>query len=103
MPCNLDDETLSRYTVTHEYGHMLENVLISSDDQSFKVKTKQIRDEITDIAKQIDKKYDESKYLSVYGATNNREIFAECFAYSQLGNPNILGYAMQIWFERNGF
>lgn len=106
MPCNTDNETLSRYVVTHEYGHMLENILISDEMKgrlgSHSDFARNYRYEITEIAKLLDRDYDESKYLSKYGATKDVEFFAECFANSQLGQPNVLGYAMQIWLERKG-
>ena len=106
MPCNTDNETLSRYVVTHEYGHMVENVLISEEMKgklgSHSDFARYYRSEITEIAKLLDRDYDESKYLSKYGSTKDTEFFAECFANSQLGQPNVLGYAMQIWLERKG-
>jgi len=107
MPCTTDDETLSVYTATHEYGHMLENVLISSElkgnPENFDVIAKRYRTEITDIARLFDVYYSEEKYLSKYGHKNDREFFAEVFANSQLGKPNLLGQAMLIWFERREF
>lgn len=107
MPCNTDNETLSRYVVTHEYGHMLENSIIG---EKLKGKfgthaelAKHYRKQINDIAKTLDPDYYEEKYISDYGKTKDTEFFAECFANSQLGQPNVLGEAMSIWLERNGF
>lgn len=107
MPCNIDDETLSRYVVTHEYGHMVENVLISEEMKgrfgSHSDFARYYRSEITEIAKLLDRDYDESQYLSKYGSTKDTEFFAECFANSQLGQPNVLGHAIRIWLERKGY
>lgn len=107
MPCNLDDETLSRYVVTHEYGHMLENFL-SQQDMTGTIYTHQqkcehYRNEILNIAKNLDENFSIDNFLSEYGSTNDKEFFAECFANSQLGQPNVLGNAMLIWLERRGF
>ena len=112
MPCCDDDETLSRYIVTHEYGHILENMLIAKDLRGkmryFEKKATEYRKEITNIAKTLDPNYTEEKYLSKYareveGINKELEFFAECFANSQLGQPNILGKAMIIWLERREF
>ena len=40
--------------------------------------------------------------LSGYGADNPREFFAECFANSVCGEPNVLGRAMAIYLDRCG-
>ena len=107
MPCNLDDETLSRYVVTHEYGHMLENYLSQQDMTGTIYTHRQIcehyRDDILKIAQNLDESFSVDKFLSEYGSTNDKEFFAECFANSQLGQPNVLGNAMLIWLERRGF
>ena len=109
MPCNEDDETLSRYAVTHEYGHMLENIIAARDMEgtiyTHRHLTGLYKDQIEKIARELDDHYDQNKslILSDYGSENNLEFFTECFANSQLGKPNVLGQAMQIWLERRGF
>lgn len=109
MPCLDDDETLSRYVVTHEYGHMLENALVAQDMQGRMYSSSRYYEfykrDIEKIARDIDPKYDQnkSKYLSEYGHKDDREFFAECFANSQLGQPNVLGLAMTKWLEGRGF
>ena len=107
MPCKTDKETLSRYVVTHEYGHMVENVL-SQQDMNGTIRTHsqncaRYKREILDIAKGLDDSFNEDTYLSEYGHKDDHEFFAECFANSQLGEANVLGKAMTIWFERRGF
>lgn len=115
MPCNTDDETLSRYVVTHEYGHMLENSIAAQDMKgtinTFPRLTERYREQIEKIARTIDTDYDKnkSKYLSRYVREEtpyghkDLEFFAECFANSQLGQPNVLGQAMLQWLEKRGF
>lgn len=115
MPCNVDDETLSRYVVTHEYGHMLENIIAARDMKgtinTFPRLIERYQEQIEKIARTIDPDYDKNKslYLSTYvreeapyGHKHN-EFFAECFANSQLGQPNVLGQAMLQWLEKRGF
>lgn len=112
MPCKMDNGTLSKYVVTHEYGHMVSNICVSNDMKIMNGNRtqflKQYQNEIENIARTIDIKYDRDKYISDYvkNAPENKysaEFFAECFANSQLGQPNVLGQAMIKWLERRGF
>ena len=66
-------------------------------------KSREINDEIFEEARKIDSSFDVQKYASKYGLTNESELFAEAFANSQLGEPNVLGQAMNKWLERQGF
>lgn len=127
MPCAKDKEGV--YTVTHEYGHMLQNTLIMQrfkadgwdsknaekfrDSNGFKwyedrekEVTTQCRNEIIAIAKKNNKKFKLKENISKYGGktTGNgkMEFFAEVFANSQLGAPNELGIAMQQWLKQKG-
>lgn len=115
MPCGNDDETLCKYIITHEYGHIVQNSLIK-DEMSVKMGTRAdfaryYRNEIEDIARQLDPDYEPEKYTSGYVQwckTNkvgsyDTEFFAECFANSQLGEPNVLGQAMNQWLESRGY
>lgn len=131
MPCKLDDATLSIYTVTHEYGHMLQNKLIndylttlgwtpdtarqfidfskSTTKAQYKFYYKAVENvqnqcfsEIIEIAKQNNPEFKLSENLSKYGRTNKAEFFAEVFANAMLGEPNELGNAMNIWLEGKG-
>jgi hypothetical protein len=112
------------YTVTHEYGHILQNVLISKRvdfaaynaarekiginlpklkklmRQTSNEAAKDIFTEIIDIAKESNPEFSLKNNISGYGKTNYQEAFAEVFANSQLGKPNELGKAMLIWLER---
>ena len=121
MPCAKENYTV--YTITHEYGHMLENIIVQKrrdekgvfskqlEDNNFNSRYdfmrfvnadyKEIKKEIIQIFKENNKKEKYSTYLSDYGKTNEYEFFAESFANSQLGAPNKLGDAMNIWLERN--
>ncbi len=130
MPCLPENYLV--YTTTHEYGHMLENKLMSEmvDMDAFWEKyrkavgtgspaglkrgekvlretsngaAKTIFREIQDIAKENNPDLSLRANISDYGASCYQEAFAEIFANSQLGKPNELGKAMNIWLERKGF
>lgn len=121
-------ENLPIYTVTHEYGHILENYILvrrtnyeelrEKVDAMYKPSASQYRniyrnaekkgakdvfDEIVTIAKEKNPDFSLKDNLSTYGHTNHFEAFAEIFANSQLGEPNELGIAMQEWLEKEGF
>ena len=131
MPAALTDDELMKYTVTHEYGHILQNTLFkqayeaagwSADDmmafvdrtkktskarlkwyynQQSKVK-KECFDEIVSIARENNDSFSFAENISKYGRKNYDEFFAEVFANSQLSKPNELGEAMNIWPDRKG-
>lgn len=115
------------YTVTHEYGHILQNVLMNKriDMDAYNAakeaigfnparltklreKTgndaaKDIFSEILGIAKENNPDFSLKANISGYGKSNYQEAFAEVFANSQLGAPNELGRAMIEWLERQGY
>lgn len=122
------EENWSIYTVTHEYGHILENYILvrrtnyeelretvaamvrpsASQYRNIyrnaeKQGAKDIYNEIIGIAKEKNPDFSLKDNLSEYGHTNHFEAFAEIFANSQLGEPNELGLAMQKWLEKEGF
>ena len=117
-------EKCSVYSLTHEYGHLLENVMINeryfelselkrwelqNDGLKYKSwKDKQASElwsEITKIARELSGNplFLSHDYMSDYGKSNVYEAFAEAFANSQLGEPNIMGDAVNIWLERKGY
>ncbi len=59
-------------------------------------------DEILKIAREVDNNFDIKDNISRYSKHDEAEFFAEVFANSQLGKPNVLGKAMNIWLERKG-
>lgn len=122
-------ENASIYTVTHEYGHMVQNTVIKKAMEDYgleklkasidyskktgKARLKQYKKiwadtekrccaEILDIAKEANVNFKLGDNISRYGRTNYAEFFAEVFANSQLGAPNELGKAMLVWLERKG-
>ena len=126
------DANADIYSVTHEYGHMIQNFLLrreyirlgwSADaPRAFVDTTKktanarfkwyikaeenfqnQCYNELIGIAKQKNPDFSLADNLSRYGRTNKAEFFAEVFANSQLGNPNELGLAMIEWLKQKGF
>jgi hypothetical protein len=64
---------------------------------------KQQREEILQIAKDKNPKFDLNKNISRYGKSDSEEFFAEAFANSQCGKPNELGNAMNEWLRRKGY
>lgn len=128
MPVKLIDDELSIATVTHEYGHMLQNNIIENEmikngydhkkpyafmdlkkkspkaqmkwysDMRIKVE-KENYAEIIDIAKKNNSSFNLKDNISDYGSKNYSEFFAEVFANSQLSKPNELGIAMQEWLK----
>lgn len=119
------DENIRVYTITHEYGHILEsriiynradlvafNEKVNNYNPALKAKeyrkleekeAKAILNEIIDIAKQKNPNFSLDESLSKYGHTNSFEFFAEVFANSQCGSPNELGEVMNEWLKREGF
>lgn len=130
MPCA--ESNYGIYTVTHEYGHMLENKIMASmvDMDEFWEKyrkavgnassagikkgqklikdtsdacAKEIFKEILVIAKEKNPDFSLKNNISDYGKSCYQEAFAETFANSQLGSANELGDAMNEWLKRKGF
>lgn len=128
MPCGLTDYELSVGSVTHEYGHMLQNRLIQNEMEKngwseskpmafinakrktpnavmkwyndiIKKVNKNNYDEILFIAKKNNPDFDFNLNISKYGKTNYSEFFSEVFMNSQLSEPNELGIAMQEWLK----
>ena len=119
----VNPEKYSVYTVTHEYGHIIENNVIndafsklsplkqrelSTDGTKWMLWRNEQADnvwkEITGIAKEItgDDNFLSYNHLSDYGKTNTKEAFAESFVSYALGGENIMGKAIGIWLERKG-
>lgn len=103
MPCK--ESNYDVYTVTHEYGHMIQNSIVANEfnptstDDYYKVYALH-RAELMSIAKSIDSNADIDSLISIYGFDDDGDFFSECFANSQLGEPNLLGEAMKIWLHR---
>lgn len=129
MPFSRTNEEASIATVTHEYGHMLQNVIkkeymeslgwknsdmfafVNKSAKTDKAKYKwyadvqktvqnNCYDEIIAIAKRNNPVFDLDANISEYGKTSKAEFFAEVFANSQLGKPNELGVAMNDWLNK---
>lgn len=124
-----DESNFSVYGVTHEYGHMLQNVLFQQRMEAYgfdrlkaeinpNAKTARDRllpywkihdlvttecyNDIIEIAKANNSSFSLADNISQYGETNKNEFFAEVFANSQLGAPNELGKAMNEWLVKKG-
>ena len=131
MPFSLTDEEASIATVTHEYGHVLQNTIkkdymeslgwnqsdifafVNREAKTDKAKYKwysdvqkkvqdDCYDEIIAIAKKNNPSFDLDANISDYGKESKGEFFAEVFMNSQLSEPNELGIAMNEWLEKKG-
>jgi len=123
-----ENEYARTYTITHEYGHILESSIsikrtdwdaienkiagmvnpsysqIRSVYDSEEIRQADIiKDEILSIAKNNNPQFDMVLNLSKYGDKNSFEFFAEAFANSQCGRPNELGKAMEEWLIKEGY
>ena len=113
-----DDKYAHTYSVTHEYGHILESFIsrkrttwggvlgdnyVDDPRKEEKKQAKKITKEIIQIAKDNNPDFVLTNNISRYGCTNDYEFFAEVFANSQCEKPNELGKAMQKWLKQEGF
>lgn len=122
-------ENYGVYTITHEYGHILQNSIVHDEleklggFESFKTRAKTLKGKIKSYEKLQEKikrrHFEEIRQiaadkssdpynliknnLSQYGKTNYAEFFAEVFANSQLGESNELGDAMNEWLKERGY
>ena len=98
------DENALMYAFTHEYGHAVEGyyayIVIKADNKEKLYK--EIKNEISEIAKKNHPEIKVKDLISGYGQTNAKEFFAETFANSQCGAPNELGEAMNEWLKEKG-
>lgn len=122
MPCSPDMYDV--YTTTHEYGHMIHNVFLKNELDSFtdfktrattysgRIKSyenyqekalKGWNKEVEDIAVANNSDFSLADNLSRYGMKKPAERFAETFANAMCGEPNELGIAMQEWLRRRGY
>ena len=100
------------FLAAHEYGHCVEYRILRDKgvigDDPYHDPTERIKDEILRIAKEIEpgcepeKLIENGGLISRYGSKNPRDFFAECFANSVCGEPNVLGRAMAIYLDRCG-
>lgn len=104
MPTNGRLTSHAGYTVTHEYGHLVQNALyeraisrgVSISEDAFSARA---RREIVSIAR---KRYSSNGIaMSNYGRSNAFEFFAEAFANAHLGTPNAIGLAMRDYLRDN--
>jgi hypothetical protein len=96
-------ETMSSKATTPEQATKLKQNADGIYTREIAKRKREINNEIFEEARKIDSSFDVQKYASQYGLTNESELFAEAFANSQLGEPNVLGQAMNKWLERQGF
>ena len=120
MPCS--DENLEVYSITHEFGHILHNVLFRAEIEKqlregtisnwdlrknwvriHKDLGKRIRSEILKIAKKDSGEKTQrdilTKYMSEYGRSDCMEFIAEATANAFCGKPNAIGKAMKKYLD----
>lgn len=112
------DEYAQVFSITHEYGHILEAQIskgrtqwggvlgadfVDNPRKEEKDQAREIRKEIVAIAKENNPDFNLFDNISQYGKTNDFEFFAEVFANSQCGAPNELGDAMNEWLKKEGY
>lgn len=103
MPMGKSRQERLQYPVTHEYGHMLQNVLFS---KSGKNDREAYADKVAKgIIKNAQKKYGMRGWnqISVYGRRNPHEFFAEAFANAHSTRPNAVGLAMRDYLKEQGY
>lgn len=92
-------QTMIGYTIAHEYGHMVENILYqrykdnggTMSEHAYALKVKE------QILKEARTKKD---YASNYSRKNAFEFFAESFANANSGRANPYGRALDRWLSR---
>ena len=106
MPTDKSVKNMARYTVTHEYGHMLHNSLYTKAVASGYTGTRNqwLGNAVRSIKRNAQTKYKATnKSMSTYGKSSSAEFFAEAFANANLGKPNAVGKAMNDWLKKQGF
>ncbi len=126
MPCAKEKRTI--YTVAHEFGHIVQNVLIWKHIKANEAEYKEAlahdmiskkptaveqfrtrvarthKEELFKIVKEerprMTKKAFENS-MSRYGSKKESDFFAEAFANAECGKPNVIGKAMTTFLERN--
>ena len=104
MPTDGSTTALARYTVTHEYGHIMEAALYkrAKANNPGLTEGRHAASVARDIIKIAQERYGATgEHLSRYGAYNSYEFFAECFANANSGKPNPLGRAMNDYLAEN--
>lgn len=128
-----DNDELVNHTITHEYGHFVQRVLMEREirtDKTAKARHERLLEDLEKAngnngkiqrllqsyseecatryikgvqrvcRKNFGRDY-EKTILSRYGATNNREYFAEIFCNAETNkNPNDIGKAMKIYLKK---
>nr|DAH90094.1 MAG TPA: Lethal factor [Caudoviricetes sp.] len=117
MPC--DETELGAYTIAHEFGHVLHNVLFTKEverriqnGETFRfLNFGQIRSRVisqirSDVLKLAMKETGdrtmsavEQRYVSAYGRSSRAEFIAEAVANAYCGKPNPVGKAMAKYIE----
>ena len=106
----VEKKNYSKYVVTHEMGHVLENALINKQaraSKEYRVVTKRnyenkIKDDIFEIYNEKYKTSESTTHLSNYAYENSAEWFAETFTNLKLSSkPEPIALAMKEYLDKN--
>lgn len=104
MPYGKSRKEAVAYTVTHEYGHMVQNIMYSNYTgvKTFSVYSDSVARGIIANAR---RKYGMNgiEQVSRYGLRSPQEFFAEAFANAHSSTPNAVGLAMQDFLRKQGY
>lgn len=104
MPYGKSRKEAVAYTVTHEYGHMVQNIMYSNytGGKTFSAYSDSVARGIIANAR---RKYGMNgiEQVSQYGLRSPQEFFAEAFANAHSSTPNAVGLAMQDFLRKQGY
>lgn len=104
MPYGSGRKEALTYTVTHEYGHMVQNIMYSNyrGNMSFNSYSNNVARGIIANAR---RKYgmNNVEHISRYGLRSPQEFFAEAFANAHSSTPNAVGLAMRDFLRKQGY
>lgn len=104
MPYGKSRKEAVAYTVTHEYGHMVQNIMYSNytGGKSFSAYSDSVARGIIANAR---RKYGMNgiEHVSRYGLQSPQEFFAEAFANANSSTPNAVGLAMRDFLRNQGY
>ena len=108
MPTIEADDIFAVYTITHEYGHLLQHIMFrEAKEGGYQNRENQFQNDcrsaIINMARKTNPSCNPDALISKYGKEQDGEFFAEVFANSMLGCPNELGKAMEQLLKAGGY
>ena len=100
---DMDDDLLILGNKLKKVDNLKETNAIEINNEISKIAKKLLKEEKPELFEDIsEENFDISYLMSDYGRSTPYEFFAEAFANSQCGEPNIIGKAMNIWLKEKG-